>query len=277
MSDLQKIIKYLAMGFAAFLAFTIITGILTGFVALTGAFSGIKTGKTTDINRSFDNVTSISAEPGFGTLRFKEGDSDQVEVIAENVSENFVVEKNHNGKLTVKGKYNFGNIFGNNSGNGKSNITIYLPSDFVADDVKIEAGAGNINIEELTTKRLDINAGAGNISGKNITASQVDLDGGVGDIDFEEVNLSNADIDCGVGNINLQGYLLGRNKIDCGVGEVDLTLKGSVEDYNIKIDKGLGNVSIDGQKYSEIRWNNASTDNSLDIDGGVGNIEIEFE
>ncbi len=277
MSELQKVIKYLAIGFAAFLAFSIITGILTGFIALTGLFSGVNSGKTIDINKSFDDVTSLSTEPGFGTLKFKVGDSDQVEVIAENVSENFVVEKNHNGKLTLKGKYNFWNIFGNNSGNGKSDITIYLPSDFVAEEVKIEAGAGNIDVEELTTKKLDINAGAGNISGRNITASQVDLDGGVGDIDLEEVDLSNANIDCGVGNINLQGILLGKNKIECGVGEVDLTLKGSVEDYNIKIDKGLGNISIDGEKYSEIKWNNASTDNSLDIDGGVGNIEIEFE
>lgn len=277
MNEMQKVIKYIAIGFAAFLAFTIVTGIVTAFIALTGAFSGINSGDSKDINRSFDNVSSLSVEPSIGTLKIKEGTSDKVEVIADNVSENFIVKKSQDGKLILKGKFVFWNIFGNHSENGKSDITIYLPSGFEAKEVEIDAGAGNIIIEELTTKRLDINAGAGNISGRNITASRVDLDGGVGDIDIEEVDLSNATIDCGVGNINLQGKLLGKNEIECGVGEVELTLKGSVEDYDIKIDKGLGNISIDGEKYSEIKWNNGSANNSLDIDGGVGNIEIDFE
>lgn len=277
MSELQKVIKYCAMGFAAFLAFSIITGILTGVVALTGVFSGIGSGKTVDINKSFENVTSLSAEPGVGTFKIKQGDSDQVEVIAENVSDNFVVEKSSSGHLKLKGRVNFWNFFDGDSVNGNSKITIYLPKDFVGEDVDINAGAGNIEIEALSTKKLDIDAGAGNIKGQNIVAEQVDLDGGVGEIDLEQVDFTKVDIDCGVGNINLQGSLYGKSEIECGVGEVTLDLNGTQDDYNIKIDKGLGSINVNGEKYSDIQWHNNTAANTLDIDGGVGDIDINFK
>lgn len=277
MSEFQRIIKYCAMAFAAFLAFTIISGILTGILALTGVISGMDGGNSTSINQSFDNVTSLYVEPGVGTLKMKVGESEQVVVIAENVSENFVVEQKNNGKLVLKGKVNIWNIFGNHFNNKKGDITIYLPSDFEAEKVELNAGTGNINIEELTTEMLDIDAGTGNITGSNITAHKVDIDGGVGDIDLDEVNLSNADIDCGVGKVSLQGSLTGKNQIDCGVGEVDLSLEDSADNYDIRVDKGLGDITINGEKYSDLKWNNKKADNSLDIDGGVGDIDIDFE
>lgn len=276
MSELQKVIKYCAMGFAAFLAFGIITGILTAIIAITGTFSGIDSGKAVDINKSFEGVESLLVEPGVGSLHIKRGDSDMVEVVAENVSENFIVEKSSGGKLKIKGRFNFWNIFGH-SNNGRSDITVYLPDGFTAEEVEIDAGAGNINIEALTTRKLDIDAGAGNIEGSNIIADRVELDGGVGEIDLKEVELSEVDLDCGVGNINLQGGLYGKCKLECGVGEVSLDLTESADDYDIRVEKGLGTISIDGEKYSDIKWNNRSADNSLDINGGVGNIEIDFE
>jgi DUF4097 and DUF4098 domain-containing protein YvlB len=276
MSELQKVIKYCAIGFAAFLAFSIITGILTGVFALSGVFS-IGSNNTVNVSKSFENVKSLTAEPGVGNFTIKVGDSDKVEVVAENVNENFTAEKNFSGNLKIKDKFDFWNFFDGHSNNGNSKITIYVPVGFVAEKIEIDAGAGNVNIDSLSTKKLDINAGAGNITGSNITADEVKMDGGVGEIRLDQVNLTDVDINSGVGNVNLQGSMYGKNKIDCGVGEVKLTLTGSVDDYDLTIDKGLGSIYINDEKYSDLNWNNNSATNSLDIDGGVGDIEIDFE
>ncbi len=277
MSELQKVIKYCAIGFAAFLAFSIITGILSGVFAISGVFTGIGSNNTINVSESFEDVKSLSVEPGIGTFAIEIGETDKVEVIAENVSENFVVEKSFSGNLKIKGKFNVWNFFGDHSNNAGARITVYIPKDFIAENVDIDAGAGNINIEALTAKELEINAGAGNINGKNITAYEVKLDGGVGEISLEQVNLTDVDIDCGVGNIDLEGSLYGKSQIDCGVGEVNLTLTGSVDDYNLKVEKGLGSIRINDQKYSDLNWNNTTASNTLDISGGVGNIDIDFE
>ncbi|MDF2586881.1 MAG: putative rane protein [Anaerocolumna sp.] len=278
MSEFQKVIKYLAIGFAAFIALSIITGIATGLMALTGVLSGGGSGNVIDVNKSFEDVKSISVNHSVGKLTIKLGNTDEVEVIAENVDDDFTAEKNFSGDLKIKSRFNFWNFLGgNNNFNNKSQITILIPEDFVAENIRIDAGAGNVTLDDIITKKLDINAGTGNIEGTNIIADKVKLDGGVGEIDFEQVKFTDVDIDSGVGNISLQGQLFGRNKIDCGIGEVDLNLLGSSDDYYIKVDKGLGNINIDGQKYSNINWNNMTADNTLDINGGVGNIDINFD
>jgi hypothetical protein len=278
MSEFQKVIKYCAIGFAAFLALSILTGIATGLMAVTGVLSSGGSGKVIDVNKSFEDIKSISVDHSVGKLTIKLGTSEEVEVIAENVDDDFKVEKNFSGDLKIKSKFNFWNfVSGNNNFNNNSQITILIPEGFVAENVRIDAGAGNVTLEDIITKKLDINAGTGNLDGTNIIAERVKLDGGVGEIDFEQVEFTDTDIDSGVGNISLQGQLLGRNKIDCGIGEVDLNLLGSSDDYYIKVDKGLGNIRIDGQKYSEINWNNMTADNTLDISGGVGNIDINFD
>ncbi|WP_313131992.1 DUF4097 family beta strand repeat-containing protein [Anaerocolumna sp.] len=277
MNEFQKVIKYLAMGFAIFLTVTIIGGIATGIFALTGVFNGFTTsGEAIDINKSFDGVKSITINHGVGTLKVRTGESDKVEIVANNVSEHYTIEKSFSGNLTLKNRtrFWFWNWF---DGNLKSDVTVYLPKDFVAEKFIIDAGAGDVNIEGLETKELEINGGAGDIRANNIIAQSAEIDGGVGNVNFKEVTLNNTTIDSGVGNVDIKGYLFGKTDIDCGVGNVDLDLIGSMDDYNIKIDKGLGNVKINGEKYSNTNWNSVRAENSLDIDGGVGDISINFE
>lgn len=278
MSEFQKIIKYCAMAFAAFLAFSILTGIVTAVLALGGFLSNSPGKGVTEINKSFENVKSLSIEHSIGTLNIKQGSSNKVEVEAENVSEDMVIDRSFSGELRIKSKFSFWNILdGKNAMGSKSVITIYIPEDFVADKVRLDAGAGNIYIEALNTEKLDVNAGAGNINGSRIRADKVKLDGGVGDITFEDVEFSDTDIDSGVGNVNIDGNLYGKNKIDCGVGNVTLDLLQSPDDYDLTVDKGMGSIRINGEKYSNLNWNNRKADNSLDINGGVGNIDINFK
>lgn len=277
MSEFQKVIKYCAMAFAAFLAFSIITGIVTAVFALAGFVTYTPGKGVKEISKSFEAVRSLDVEHGLGTLYIKAGEGDKILVEARNVNKNLIIDKSAGGKLSVKNEFNFWDfINGNNKIGSKSEITIYVPENFEADRVKLDAGAGNINIEFLDTEKLDINAGAGNINGSKITAEQVKLDGGVGDIILAGVNFTDADIDSGVGNIEIQGSLYGKNKIDCGVGNLTLDILQKEDDFNLKLDKGLGSIHINGRKYSNLDWNDSTADNVLDINGGVGNIDINF-
>jgi DUF4097 and DUF4098 domain-containing protein YvlB len=278
MNEFQKVIKYCAMAFAIFLTVTIISGIAAGIIGVTGAISSNSSTETINYDEKFESVKSLYAENGVGNIAIKVGTGNTVQVVAENVPDDFTVDKNFSGELKIKSKFNFWNFLGgNNAFNSNSRITVYLPEGFEADRVKIEAGAGNVDIEELNTQRLEIEAGAGDINGVGIVAGKVSLDGGVGEITLENVDLSDVDMDAGVGNINIEGYLRGENEINAGIGNVSLDIYGSSDDYNVKADKGLGNIIINGEKHSNLNWNNRTAEHSLDIDGGVGNIEISFK
>ena len=87
--------------------------------------------------------------------------------------------------------------------------------------------------------------------------------------------LANLDFDMGVGKVVLTSALTGEGKIDYGVGELSLTLIGSAEDYRIELDKGIGEALLDGQKMADDTVYGQGK-NTLEIDGGVGSMNIRF-
>ena len=78
----------------------------------------------------------------------------------------------------------------------------------------------------------------------------------------------------GIGKFELASNLTGRNDIDAGVGKLDLNLLDSIENYSIKADKGIGSITINRKEVSDsMQYGNGDT--IIDIDGGVGSIEIK--
>lgn len=295
MSEIQKVIKYVAMGFAIFLAVSIISGIITAVVHVTGYFSD-NGGETVDIVKEFDSdsVRDIRIEMKAGELKVKEGSGDKIYVEVANAREDFEVNLSSGGNLVIKDKKEFFRFI---SFDGrKTVVTVSLPRDFVAERMNIEAGAGGIKISDVRANKLsidlgagntdirnirvdklDMNAGAGNIYGTNLYAEDVDIDGGVGNITLEEVEFYNTDVDSGVGNVEIAGLLYGKNEFDGGVGETRLRIANSSDAYRVRVEKGLGSIRINGEKYSNVNWNNTTAENSIFAKGGVGNINIEFE
>ena len=80
----------------------------------------------------------------------------------------------------------------------------------------------------------------------------------------------------GVGEVNLTAMLEAKSDMDAGIGNLNITLQGDKETYQIRTEKGLGKIQIDG-KEAEDRQIFGEGENYMEIDGGVGNIEIKFD
>lgn len=281
MNTFQRTIKYIAIAFAVLLAVGIISAIASLVVnvvsAVTGrAFFGKR--DTIDFSRDFENVRSLDIDNEFGDMSIKVGNTFRVE--AEEVIKGFHAEVESDGTLTIDEENNHFSFLWfdfHGFGNFKSKVTVYIPEDFAAEKVELESGMGNMTIDALNAEYLDINAGAGNISGYNINADEVKLEGGIGNVSLSEVHFINSDIDCGLGNLNITGRLLGENNIDCGIGDVNLNLTGSEEDYDIKVDSGIGDIRVNGDKLSEGFHSRSGAENSLLINGGLGDVRINFK
>ena len=63
--------------------------------------------------------------------------------------------------------------------------------------------------------------------------------------------------------------------MDLGVGESNITLIGRKEDYKLDLEKGLGNISIDGVNVSDYGSSGNGT-NKVEINGGIGAINVAF-
>ena len=129
-------------------------------------------------------------------------------------------------------------------------LTIELPEK-AFDTVKIDAGAGQMKLSDLTCENLDIDFGAGSSEVINVTCK------------------NEADFDCGVGETDFSGKLLGDAEIDGGIGSINFDIDGYKNDYKIK-------------SNSKVKINSTTEENELlykiklDIDNGIGEISLNF-
>lgn len=278
MTSFQKVIKYCAIGFALFLAVSIIYGIASAAIAFLGVVTGAPVFRDKDdkygLVEDYNNINSLDIDISSCKLTIQTGDQFHVE--AKNVPKDFKVEVTEDGVLKIRDdKSSHFLWFSINNSNAK--VDLYLPQDFIAKNAEIENGAGEIEIDKLRAEKLIITTGAGRLKGRNIVADESALiENGAGEVVLKDVMLEDAVFDCGVGRVSVTGQLLGENTIDCGIGEVDLELTGRIGDYDINIDKGLGSARINGEKYRQSFYQNLNANHSIDVDGGIGSISIDI-
>lgn len=275
MTTAQKVIKYLATAFAVFLIITIISAILSGGYALLSALGLIHTNKdiVTEnlkvISKEVKKVTTLKIDLAYTNLDIKTGDDFKVETNNSNIT----FEEN-NGSVKIKEENR--NWLKND--NISSNLIICIPEDMIAiDETKIQTGAGKINIEKLNTQSLYLELSAGDVYIENVIATgETKIDGGVGKTELKYCEINNLKANLGMGEFTFSGKLTGKSEIDSGVGAINIDLIDNKNNYKIDVSKGLGNVTLDGQKLETDRVYGIG-ENYLDIDGGIGEIKIDFE
>ena len=97
-----------------------------------------------------------------------------------------------------------------------------------------------------------------------------------GKTELDSCEINNLKANLGIGEFVFSGKLTGKNEIDSGVGAIDIDLMDNKGNYKINVSKGLGNVTLDGQKLEMDRVYGTG-ENYLDVDGGIGEIKIEFK
>ncbi len=274
MNTFQRVIKYVAIGFAIFLTIVILSGIVSVAAGIVSVFDG-EDKKRIEYSKDFSGIEQLDINHKIGKLIVKSGSEFRVE--ASNVSEDFRAEVVNNTLIIDEPDFMRKFLwFDFGTSRIKSSITVYVPEDFNATRIEIDSGAGTVDLEDLTTQRLIINAGVGDVHGKNLTAMKVDAEGGVGNMNLVDVNFTDVSFDCGVGNINVEGMIFGRSDFDCGVGNVHIRIKGQRDIYALKVNSALGSVSVNGKKISREYYDKYNSDNTLMISGGVGDVDIVF-
>lgn len=266
MTDLQRIIKYLAVALAIFLAVSIIGGILAA-LGLVTAFSG-----DGGVMEEMQHYT-VSGE----VIRLDmELEAAQLEIVVGeqlSVSSNLkkLTVKESGGTLTIRERTN--GLLGRRR-SGK--LILSIPAGFVFREADIATGAGRVSVEVLSVQELSLELGAGEVNLQNLTVkTKANVEGGAGKITMQNARIHNLDMEMGVGEVDMTAVLAGSTQIECGIGNVQITLLGSKADYRIQLDTGLGNAVIDGQRMQKDAVYGQG-DNRIALDAGIGNIRIDF-
>ncbi len=129
--------------------------------------------------------------------------------------------------------------------------------------------------EGVTLREIDLDLGAGKTVISSIKADRVDIDGGAGELLIRSCDVSELDLDMGVGVLDFHGSITDKADISLGVGKTDITLLGGKDKYKLVLEKGIGEIKVDGETVGNTKLGEGEC--TVDIDGGVGEININFE
>lgn len=268
MTDFQRIIKYCAIAFGVLLTVSIIGGICSALGLVAVFFDGDRSVagemKTYTVR---DDIESLYMEVGAAEIKLVSGDEFSLESNHKYLS---VEEDDHTLKITEE-KMTMG------VSSKEVSVVLTIPEDYVFEDADIAAGAGKVSIDTLSANKLmlDVGAGKATIDDLNVM-TRACINGGTGKVKIKNSRINDLDLDIGVGKLTMTAALTGTCKVDYGIGKAELTLLGNKEDYQIKLDKGAGGATLDGKSMRDDSVY-GSGQNHIDIDGGVGSIDIEFE
>lgn len=270
MSQLQKIIKYLALAFAIFLIFSIISGINKVFITISNFYNDKEAEETLVKMKTI----SINDTPTVLNIDIETSD------IIITLGETFSIETS-NKYIECKEQDNV--VYLNDqkhswfTDNEQGKLIINVPTNIVLEKLEIEGGIGEIKLDSLTINDLNLDLGAGKVSINNLTVlNNTVIEGGASEVTLNASSLNNLDLDMGIGAFYLTTRVLGNSKINHGVGSLNLNLIGRKEDYQISIDKGLGTTTINGKNVPDETIIGTGP-NRIAISGGVGNININIE
>lgn len=268
MTTWQKAIKTAATVFAVLLAVSIIGGIL----GTAGVISLMVDGDTVvDEMQTYtvlSDVSSIRLDIQAADVTIRNGDVIALESNIRNLS---IDEKNGVLKVVENGRRAW-RVQDNHAA-----LILTLPEEYELDSADITTGAGRLTVGRLNAKSVSLELGAGEVTISRLNAhSQADIEGGAGTVSINSGSIHNLDADMGVGELSMTVELRGRNEINCGVGELKLVLTDSMANYRIDLDKGIGRATVndtelrDGETFG-------TGDNTVSIDGGVGEIAVVFQ
>lgn len=265
MTSEQKVVK----GFAIFLAIVICISILSAVLNLVGfMFSWTyDDGEKITSKEALKDVEITKIDLDLKALNLEIYRGEEFEIERENLSDKVDIKTTDSTLKIVERSHNF---WKNRHG---GTLIIRIPYEIELADLDIEIGAGTVTMEGISSQKFDLDQGAGTIYIDKCTFDKTDIDGGVGKMTIKNSQLRDLDLDSGVGEINIEADILGRSEIDGGVGAINLDIKGSQEDYTLKIDKGIGAVTVDGDSVSGTIGTGS---NRIDIDSGVGAVKIRF-
>jgi hypothetical protein len=135
---------------------------------------------------------------------------------------------------------------------------------------------------------IDLGAGRSNLTLGSLALTSLKIDGGAGNVDLNlngSRSLSQLEFDMGAGDVTIDLTGEWQDDLDArlsgGVGQISLRLPSDVG-VSIAVDTGIGGVDAsgltrDGDTYTNDAYGESDVALRIDIDGGVGKINLDVE
>lgn len=225
MNTAQKIIKYIALAFAAFLSVSIIAGLVFAGLGIVTATKLIDKNSHVEISCEANESPCLEVALAASELVIKKGEKFSAESTYDKVE-----IKQDGDKMVIT--ENGGSIFGNYN----RTTTVYVPEDMEFLKVGISGGAGRVYVESIRAKEMEVSLGIGETVFDNLEVDKAKFSTGIGRV---EVSLASSDdayaikVDKSLGEIKFNGNKIS-NDTWIGSGDKKIEISGGIGELDIK-------------------------------------------
>lgn len=271
MTAFQKVIKYLAIALAIYLIIMIVGIVFSIFAVIIGLekWENISNQEIVEHNSvDISNVKNMDIKLGICKLEIKQGE--QLKIETSDVTDKFKCNVK-NDTLKIEDDKMNANIFKNKI----PQVTIYIPENYEFNEIDLELGINNSNIYELNGKDINIEVGVGKAKIYNLNGKKVEINGGAGETIIDNFSIERLELESGIGSMIINGKILDDSEITSGIGRLEVNLVGEKDDYELILQRGIGNLELNGEKVKE---NDKIGSGSIKIrvEAGIGETEINF-
>ena len=273
MNGIQKVIKYCAMAFAAFLTVVILGTIVSVVMGVTTGIAGVNfllEGDKERINLAEEysveevkvlGITNILVDCN-AEITVKPGDVLAIEAV--NVTDEYKISQ-ANGKLSIVQKTPQIKIgFWFDSASEKETVTVTVPKEIFMEQVKVKSGSGKVSLEDFQTDSLAVDSGSGSVAVRDVTTKRMYIDSGSGKVSLTSTNAENTELITGSGGIHVEDAKLGVFRLDSGSGSV--TMRNIIAE-KAKVDSGSGSVLVEGTLTGTCEFETGSGSLTMRLDG----------
>lgn len=246
--------------FAFILAAIVIISMLGGIYALCITVFDLFQSKQIENQIQYDSLmSSLDIDLKTANLEIKLGDK-----LLVSTTNKYVTTYQNNNNIVIQEKKHSLLSKDNNK------VIITVPDNFLLDIAEIDITSGSIKIDKLETKRLNLDLGSGTTKINNLLVTdKTKIDCGSGKFLLNNGNLSNLNLDAGLGDTILNTKIIGNSNIETDIGKLELNLIGSINDYELTIDKGVGSIKLNNESLKD-KSVVGTGNNYLLIEGGIG-------
>ena len=263
-------------------------GGLSGFSTGNGTFGDLRLADSDedvdgDSHRTlYEDVANLRVESGAISTVIREWDGSGINVDTGNLSRSARRQLNvrQNGDTLNIDSGNFGRvqILGINFVNEV--LVIQVPVGFEFDNVYIETGAGQLELERITAGELEMSIGAGQMDVAEIFAQELLVTIGAGQGEIERFEAESVKMSVGAGQLHATGIVHQDADLDCGIGEIVLDVIGQQGDFEYSISVGIGEANFGGMTIAGLGRDtsgNLGMDKRIDVNVGIGSVTVNFK
>ena len=159
--------------------------------------------------------------------------------------------------------------------NLNSSLTIMVPENVSFTDLNITLNLGDLDMTDVKADQVELNLDLGDLDVENCNVGTFTSNMDMGDTTIQKTVLKNADINASMGDIEVTDSEFKDMKLTADMGEITVKSAISLEDYRIDADVSMGDVKVNGKKYSD-DYSQKGNAGELTVDSSMGDAEIAW-